>query len=206
MKYVLIIGAKSNLGRSLAETYAKNNYSLYLAGRDIESIADYKESLVNKYNINIILCELDICNLEKHKNFYSSLKIKPIGVIVAVGFYPDQKNAELDWKLSKNTVGVNFLGPMSLLNIISNDMKQRKSGFIVGISSISGDRGRKKNYIYGSSKSGFTEYLSGLRNSLHSYGISVLTVKLGFMNENYSKQPYFIKILTSDPSYVSYQI
>jgi decaprenylphospho-beta-D-erythro-pentofuranosid-2-ulose 2-reductase len=50
------------------------------------------------------------------------------------------------------------------------------------ISSVAGDRGRQDNYIYGSAKAALSVYLQGLRNRLHKDGISILTVKPGFVD------------------------
>ena len=56
------------------------------------------------------------------------------------------------------------------------------NGFIVGISSVAGDRGRQSNYIYGSANLGLSIYLNGLRNRMQNYNIHVLTVKPGYVN------------------------
>ncbi len=58
---------------------------------------------------------------------------------------------------------------------------REKSGFIVGISSVAGDRGRESNYLYGSAKAALSCYLSGLRNRLYRDQVHVLTVKPGFV-------------------------
>ena len=52
---------------------------------------------------------------------------------------------------------------------------------MVGISSVAGDRGRASNYVYGSAKAGFTQFLSGLRNRLFFKNVHVITVKPGFV-------------------------
>ncbi len=49
------------------------------------------------------------------------------------------------------------------------------------ISSIAGDRSRKSNYIYGTSKAAVTVFLQGLRGRLDRHGVHVLTVKSGFV-------------------------
>ena len=54
-----------------------------------------------------------------------------------------------------------------------------KSGQIVGISSVAGDRGRVGNPGYNASKAGLTTYLEALRNRLTRRGVNVLTVKFG---------------------------
>ena len=41
---------------------------------------------------------------------------------------------------------------MSLLNIVANDFEQREGGFVIEISSVAGEGGRKSNYLYGSAK------------------------------------------------------
>ena len=75
----------------------------------------------------------------------------------------------------------NYLGAVSLLNRIAEAFEQKGSGTIIGISSVAGDRGRKSNYIYGSTKAAFSSYLDGMRHRLADKGVHVMTVKPGFM-------------------------
>jgi decaprenylphospho-beta-D-erythro-pentofuranosid-2-ulose 2-reductase len=56
---------------------------------------------------------------------------------------------------------------------------QRKSGVLAVISSVAGERGRKSNYLYGSSKAGLTAFLDGLRNRVDREGVTVLNIKPG---------------------------
>ena len=51
-----------------------------------------------------------------------------------------------------------------------------------GVSSVAGDRGRQSNYLYGSTKAGFSTYLDGMRNRLYRSGVTVITVKPGFVD------------------------
>ena len=181
MRYVLIIGAKSELGIELALLYAKNKYNLYLAGRSINTITNKAEKLAKENNIEITLHELDVTNLNTHQEFYNSLNIKPIGIIYAAGYTPEQSEALSNWKETNNTVNVNYIGAISILNIAVLEFQKSKRGFIVGITSVAGLRGRGENYIYGSAKAGFMTYLNGLRNSLAKYNVNVLTVIPGLV-------------------------
>ena len=182
MSCVLIIGAKSDIAKEVAREYAKNGYDLYLAGRNIDEMKDFENDIKIRSKADVKLKEFDITNFESHEQFYNSLEPKPLGVIVVAGYMAEQKTCENDWSKTLNTINVNFTGAVSILNIIANDMEQNKNGFIVGVSSVAGDRGRKANYIYGSAKAGFSAYLSGLRNRLYESGVKVLTVKPGFVN------------------------
>lgn len=180
MKYVLIIGAKSDIAKELAKLYAKNGFGIYLAGRGVS--ADQANDLAIRYGASVQIKEFDISAFDTHKSFFDSLVPKPFGVVVASGYMADQNLCESDFDEALNTINVNYTGAVSILNIIANDMERKKEGFIVGISSVAGDRGRKTNYIYGSSKAGFSAYLSGLRNRLFASGVRVLTVKPGFVD------------------------
>jgi len=75
--------------------------------------------------------------------------------------------------------------------------------FIVGVSSVAGDRGRQSNYPYGSAKAGFTAYLSGLRQRLHAQGIGVLTVKPGFVRTRMTAHLDLPPLVTGEPEEVA---
>ena len=206
MKYILIIGAKSDIAKEVARVYAKNGYNLYLASRQSEDLKDLANDIKIRSNVEVNLKEFDITDFESHEQFYNSLKPKPLGVIVVAGYMAEQKTCENDWSKTLNTINVNFTGAVSILNIISNDMEQNKNGFIVGVSSVAGDRGRKANYIYGSSKAAFSAYLSGLRNRLHESGVKVLTVKPGFVATKMTAKLDLPTKLTAQPEDVAKDI
>ena len=199
MKYILIIGAKNELGLELASLYAKNNYNIFLAGRSIKSLQNASNELKRKYKINCDLCELDVTNYSSHQKFYDSLKIKPIGVIYLAGYYPDIPLSMSLWSETYKTIEINYLGCMSLINIASNELIKDRRGFIISISSVSGLRGRAKNYIYGSSKAGVIAYMSGLRNKLDKYNINVLTIIPGFISTAKDKKSHYPNFLVTTP-------
>lgn len=179
--YILIVGATSDIAKELAREYAKNGYNLYLAALAHESLSNFAKDLHIRHDIDVISRHINVTEFYSHQNFYDSLNPKPFGVVLVSGYMTDQKECEVDLSKMLNTINVNYTGAVSILNIIANDFEKRKSGFIVGVSSVAGDRGRKANYIYGSSKAAFSAYLSGLRNRLYDSGVQVLTVKPGFV-------------------------
>lgn len=206
MSYVLIIGAKSDIAKAVAREYAKNGYDLYLAARNVSELEGFKKDIEIRSNRQVELKEFDIVAFDSHQAFYDALEPKPLGVIVVAGYMVDQKVAENSLTESLNTLHVNFTGCVSLLNVIANDFEKQKNGFIVGISSVAGDRGRKANYIYGSAKAGFSAYLSGLRNRLHVSGVQVLTVKPGFVNTKMTEGLDLPAKLTAEPEDVAHDI
>ena len=91
-------------------------------------------------------------------------------------------------------VDVNVLGAMAWFNPAAAYMEAARDGVLVGVSSVAGERGRRQNPAYCTSKAALTTYLEALRNRLHRYGVNVVTVKPGFvatrMTEGLEKTPF----------------
>ena len=206
MSYVLIVGAKSDIARAIAKEYAKHGYDLYLAARKINLLDEFANNINIKTQRVVKLLELDILDYEKHQAFYNQLVEKPMGVISAVGYLGDQERAQSNFREANQILDTNYTGIASLFNIIADDFEKRGSGFIVGISSVAGDRGRKSNYLYGSAKAAFTTYLSGLRNRLYEANVQVLTVKPGFVNTQMTAKMDLPTKLTAQPEEVAKDI
>ena len=205
--YVLIVGAKSDIAQALAREYAENGYYLYLAARgDKKELEGIASDIKIRYNVKTECCFLDILDFASHQKFYEQLNPKPIGVVVAVGYLGDQKEAQNSFDETHCIIDTNYTGCVSLLNIVANDLEKRKEGFIVGISSVAGERGRKNNYLYGSAKAALSAYLSGLRQRLFKAGVQVLTVKPGFVNTKMTKRMDLPKKLTAQPEEVAADI
>jgi len=180
-EYVLIIGATSDIAKAIAYEYANKGYNLYLATRHTEVLETFATDIKIRHNVDVKLLSLDIMAYSTHNTFYEGIEKKPIGLISAIGYLGNQQKAQNEFIETQTIIDTNYIGLVSLFNIIANDFEKRGSGFIVGISSVAGDRGRKSNYIYGSAKAAFSTYLSGLRNRLFESGVHVLTVKPGFV-------------------------
>ncbi len=199
---VLILGAKGDISREIAQKYALNGYNLILSGRRIKELEDFAREL-RLFNVSVELKELDITETHRFEDFISSLEPFPTGIIVGTGFNPLNSEALENHDKLMEIINVNYIGPISFINSIK---KIIKTGFIIGISSVAGERGRQKNYLYGSSKSGFSTYLSGLRQELSSKNINVITVHPGFVKTRMTKNLKTIEFLTTTPDKVAQDI
>jgi short-subunit dehydrogenase len=206
MSYILIVGAKSDIAKAVAKEYAHNGYDIYLAARDSDELIDFAKDITTRTQRVAKLIELDIVDYGSHQTFYDSLDEKPLGVISAVGYLGEQELAQRDFHEAQKIIDTNYTGVVNLLNIVANDFETKRAGFIVAISSVAGDRGRKSNYIYGSAKAALTAYLSGLRNRLHDAQVQVLTVKPGFVATKMTEGMDLPKKLTAQPEKVAKDI
>jgi hypothetical protein len=206
MSYILIIGAKSDIAKATAREYAKHGYDLYLAARSSDELQEFADDVTVRTQRAVKIVELDILDYKSHQSFYDQFEEKPLGVISAIGYLGEQEKAQSDFEEAKQIMDTNYTGVVSLFNIIADDFEKRKSGFMVGISSVAGDRGRKSNYIYGSAKAALTTYLSGLRNRLYDAQVHVMTVKPGFVATKMTEGMDLPEKLTAQPAEVAEDI
>jgi decaprenylphospho-beta-D-erythro-pentofuranosid-2-ulose 2-reductase len=203
---VLVLGASSDMALALARKFASNGYSLTLAGRDPEKLKATQSDIQIRQRVVVHVARFDALDIGSHKEFYESLPAKPDVVLCVFGLLGDQQKAQSDWKACEQILFSNYIGAVSILNIVANDMEAKNNGVIVGISSVAGERGRQSNYLYGSAKAGFTAYLSGLRNRLAKTGVHVLTVKPGFVRTRMIENIKTPEVLTANPKEVADEI
>lgn len=203
MTTVLILGASSDIGVALARKYAQEKCSIILAGRNVDQLRPLQSDIRIRYNVACDIFSFDASCFETHKSFYESLPVKPDITIYVIGYMNDNDQVITNWNESLKTINANYTGAISILNIIAEDYASKRSGTIVGISSVAGNRGRQSNYIYGSAKAGFTAYLSGLRNRLYHYNVHVLTVLPGFVYTKMTEHLQLPGLLTAKPAQVA---
>ncbi len=202
-KSVLILGASSDIARAIAQKFGSEGWSLLLAGRDVEILSRDAADLRLRHNVDVAAFVFDAIDFESHKKLWDSLPGRPEGVVCVFGYLGNQEVSERNWYEARKTIDTNFTGAVSILNIAANSFEERKGGFIIGISSVAGDRGRTSNYIYGSAKAGFTAYLSGLRARLWKSGVKVTTVKPGFVATRMTEGMNTPALLTATPQQVA---
>ena len=197
---VLILGAGSDIAFALARKFAGANHAhIILASRNMPLLEDRAKDLAIRYGVAAEAVPFDAVDYGSHAGFYHRLDCKPDVVAVAFGHMVEQENAQARFDEIRRTVETNLLGAMSILEIVAADFEDRGHGTIIGVSSVAGERGRKKNYIYGAAKAGFTAFLSGLRNRLCSRGVRVMTVLPGFVRTKMTDTMDLPAPLTAEP-------
>ncbi len=184
-KTILILGATSAVARAIASDFAKQGYNLFLASRATQELQRIDDDLTLRYQIHVDYCQFDAEHIDTHDKFFQGVLAKVdqlAGVVLAFGYLGEQEQAEQDLDEVKLIIQRNFTGAISILTSCANYFEAQKQGFIVGISSVAGDRGRRSNYYYGAAKAGFAVFLQGLRQRLAKHNIHVLTCKLGFVD------------------------
>ncbi len=102
-------------------------------------------------------------------------------VLVAFGVLGDQEAFEADPDLAVDAAQVNYVGAVSVCLGAARLLRAQGHGALVVLSSVAGERARRSNFVYGSTKAGLDVLASGLAYSLDGSGARVLVVRPGFV-------------------------
>ena len=204
-KSVLILGANSDVAKECAKLYLQKNFRVMMASRNLKSMEDFiKENHLDSNKINLLY--FDAVDFASHQKFYTELPFKPNVVLYSAGFLVQNKDAFQDFDKTLQMMHTNYSGAVSILNIIAMDKTNKNLERIVGLSSLSGVRGRKSNFVYGSTKSAFTTYLAGLRQELSPRNIKVNVFVLGYIRSKINEGLQLNESLMMEPDYVAKKI
>lgn len=185
MRTILVAGATSAIAEATCRFFALEGDRLYLVARHEGALRVIADDLIMRGAKQVEYEVFDLTTVEDHKGLIERAE-KVLGgldtLFVAHGSLPVQTECERSFSLTSDVFMTNALSVISLSTHIANYFERKKTGTILVISSVAGDRGRKSNYIYGSAKGAVTLFLQGLRNRLHSKGVKVITILPGFVD------------------------
>lgn len=185
MKRVVVVGATDGLGKALAAEYASRGAWVCLVGRGREKLEAVRAEIAGRFPDATVTAV--VCDLREAARIGPAFReaVASIGHCdlflynAGVMFHGDGLTA--DGAKDRETMEVNAVAGVEMLGLAANYFREARRGQIAAISSIAGDRGRKGNPAYNASKAALTTYLEGLRNRLHPFGVTVSTVKPGFV-------------------------
>jgi decaprenylphospho-beta-D-erythro-pentofuranosid-2-ulose 2-reductase len=179
---ILVLGATSGIAEATCRIWAAQGASLFLVARNGEKLAAVAADLRTRGASYVDTAVADLDDTDQHPALLAHAVNSLTGMDVAYlahGILGDQPAAEQDFNTAAQILHTNFMAPVSLLTWLANYCVQRHTGTLAVLSSVAGDRGRKSNYVYGSSKAGLSAFLQGLRNRVDREGVTVLTIKPG---------------------------
>jgi short-subunit dehydrogenase len=200
---LLVIGGASDIGRAIGRAHAEAGGSLVLAGRNAAALEREAQDIRTRTGASVEVRLVDMLKPEAFKAFVEGFPELPDAVVCSVGVMGEEAAARRDVALASEIMRSNYEGPALILSLFAEAFAARGSGWIVGISSVAGDRGRGSNYVYGSAKAGFTAFLSGLRNRCAPCGVRVMTVKPGFVRTKMTRHLALPGPITATPSEIA---
>ncbi len=185
MRRILVVGAGSAIAQATCRIFAARGDALYLVARNADLLGATAADLRIRGAREVGVETLDANDLRTHSGMIERAEGTMGGldtVLIAHGTLSDQEACEKSVEMTLRELGTNGISVIALLTPIAERFAQRRAGTIVVISSVAGDRGRQSNYVYGAAKSLVSTFTSGLRQRLYKSGVSVITIKPGFVD------------------------
>ena len=185
-KHAIVVGASRGIGAEIARRLVADGCRVALVARREDELLRLKNELDTLAGREAaIIAPHDVLDRAAVPALFQDLAERLGGVDVifyTAGVMPKVATDEYDTEKDALMMEVNTVGAMAWLNEAARRFARLGSGTIVGVSSITGDRGRTGNPAYCTSKAALDTYLEALRNRITRFGAKVVTIKPGFVD------------------------
>jgi decaprenylphospho-beta-D-erythro-pentofuranosid-2-ulose 2-reductase len=187
---ILVLGGKSDIGVAIARRLMSTaTKSVILACRRPQE-ADAQVESLRREGVDVRAVAFDAADTRSHGEFIENIR-RDVGdpdvVILAFGQLGDQASVDDDPDSAVNVAHVNYTGAVSIALHVAKQFRRQGHGSLVILSSVAGERVRKANFVYGSTKAGLDGFAQGLSDSLDGTGARVLIVRPGFVHSSMTK-------------------
>jgi decaprenylphospho-beta-D-erythro-pentofuranosid-2-ulose 2-reductase len=180
---ILLLGGTSEIGLAICERYLKNAHArIVLAampddpGRD-DAVAQMKAAGAR----SVELIDFEATDTESHpKMIDAAFAGGDVDVaIVAFGLLGDAEELWQNQRKAVQIAEINYTAAVSVGVLLGEKMRAQGFGQIIAMSSAAGERVRRSNFVYGSTKAGLDGFYLGLGEALKPSGVRVLVIRPG---------------------------
>jgi short-subunit dehydrogenase len=179
--HVLILGATSGIAEATARLYAHEGAVILLAGRNSARLSQIAADLrlrgasrVETFEANLVTADAE-AQLAEMAGTVGRID----HILIAYGILTNQAEAERDFSKLEEQIAVNFTSMARWALAVANLLDNQGHGSLVVLGSPAGDRGRRKNYIYGSTKAGIATLVQGIAHRFAAKGPRAVLLKPG---------------------------
>lgn len=181
---VLVLGGTSEIALATVEALPRRRLRRVILAARPSSGRDEAVAELTKLGISgVSAIDFDARSTQTHSAFVD--EIFDAGdidvVLLAFGVLGDQEAAESNPDLAVEIATTNYTGAVSIGLHVARRLRMQGHGSLVVYSSVAGDRARRSNFIYGSTKAGLDAFAQGLGDALHGTGAHVLVVRPGMV-------------------------
>jgi len=183
---LLVLGGASEIAHAVVDRLVDGGRceTVILAGRPSPRLDEAVKRTQERGAKNVEAVDFDAVEVARHREVIDST-FDRFGdfdlVLVAAGQLGDQQELEHDPEATARLLTTNFTGLASVMVAVADRMVRQGHGRIVVLSSVAGDRPRRANFVYGSSKSGLDAFARGLGDALDASGVGMTVVRPGFV-------------------------
>ena len=182
---VLVLGGTSQLGQAITRALVRRrSRTVVLAARRPGELAPFTAELRALGATTVELIQFDADRPEDHTAIIGAAfdRHRDLDVVVlAFGVLGDQATFDADPMQAVAAARTNYVGAVSAGLVVADRLRRQGHGTLVVLSSVAGERVRRANFVYGSTKSGLDGFALGLGDALAGSGAGVLVVRPGFV-------------------------
>ncbi|KUM74765.1 decaprenylphospho-beta-D-erythro-pentofuranosid-2-ulose 2-reductase [Streptomyces curacoi] len=180
---LLVLGGTSEIALATARRLiARRTRTVWLAGRPSPALEQSAAEL-RDLGADVHTVAFDALDPESHETVLG--KVFAEGdvdmVLLAFGILGDQARDEREPLNAVRVAQTNYTGAVSASLVSARALQTQGHGSLVVLSSVAGERARRANFIYGSSKAGLDAFTQGLGDAMHGTGVHVMVVRPGFV-------------------------
>ncbi|MFD7086414.1 MULTISPECIES: decaprenylphospho-beta-D-erythro-pentofuranosid-2-ulose 2-reductase [unclassified Streptomyces] len=180
---LLILGGTSEIGLATARRLiARRTRTVWLAGRPSAAL-DTAAARLRALGADVRTVAFDALDPGSHEETLG--KVFAEGdidmVLLAFGVLGDQANDEAEPLAAVRVAQTNYTGAVSAGLVCAGALQTQGHGSLVVLSSVAGERARRADFIYGSSKAGLDAFAQGLGDAMYGTGVQVMVVRPGFV-------------------------
>ncbi len=171
MKTAVVTGASSGIGLAITRKLIESGYKVHGIGRDFS-----KAPITDEYFIKWICDITDMRGLKRTSR--DILLEEPEGIDVLInnaGIAYFAPHEELSWPEIEQMTDTNLKAPLLLCNIFLRSLK-KKNGFIINMSSVSGEIQSRWGGTYAATKAALQHFSKNLFNDVRKSGVKVVTI------------------------------
>jgi NAD(P)-dependent dehydrogenase (short-subunit alcohol dehydrogenase family) len=184
-KTAIVVGASSGIGEAVARRLALEGCRVALVARREAELAAVCESIGKTTSDGRAVFRVhDVVDGADAARVWDSVErdLGPVDLLVfAAGIMPSVGETEYSFEKDRAILEANLIGAVAWFDVAALRMEAARRGTIVGVSSVAGDRGRRGNPVYAASKAGMNSVLESLRNRLSRHGVTVCTIRPGYV-------------------------
>ena len=181
---IVVLGAASAIAEATARIWAKQGARLVLVARDKQRLDAITANLKTIGASEVRTVVLDCAKANAHAELAGM--VETLGgldiLLLAYGTLGDQKRLEAAPPDVAELIQTNFTSAIAWCLAASAILERQRSGALLVIGSVAGDRGRRSNFIYGACKGGLARLVEGIAHKLAPLGARAVIIKPGFID------------------------
>ncbi|MCH9729958.1 MAG: decaprenylphospho-beta-D-erythro-pentofuranosid-2-ulose 2-reductase [Actinomycetia bacterium] len=183
---ILLLGGTSEIGLAICERYLRDTHArIVLACMPGDPLRDDAKAQMERAGAKSVeVIDFDALNTASHPEVIDAAwggdNHRDIDVaIVAFGLLGDAEELWQNQRKAVQIAEINYTAAVSVGVLIAEKMRAQGSGRIIAMSSAAGERVRRSNFVYGSTKAGLDGFYLGLGEALREFGVRVLVIRPG---------------------------